>query len=189
MTPFIVHSGIAAPMLRDNIDTDQIIPSREMTSVSKIGLSDGLFAGERYVKARDINPSFILNQKPFDSASILLTGQNFGCGSSREHAVWALKEYGFRVIIAESFGDIFYNNCVRNGILPIQMRAEDISSFSGEVTVNLQNQTVNDTAFVIAKSDKAMLMEGLDMIGQTLIHQAEIEEFFTTDEAVRAWKY
>ena len=189
MTPFIEHNGIAAPMLHDNIDTDQIIPSREMTSVSKIGLSDGLFAGKRYVKGRDINPSFILNQKPFDGATILLAGKNFGCGSSREHAVWALKEYGFRVIIAESFGDIFYNNCVRNGIVPIQMRAGDIASLVGRVTVNLGNQTVNDIVFEIAQSDKVMLMEGLDMIGQTLIHEAEIEAFFKKDKAERAWKY
>ena len=114
MEKFQVHQGVAAPLLRINIDTDAIIPSREMKRVSKHGLGDGLFAAWRYTLpgGREPNPDFILNQSPFDQASILLAGTNFGCGSSREHAVWALVEYGIRAIIAPSFGSIFYNNCM-----------------------------------------------------------------------------
>jgi len=149
MILFTTHIGTAAPLIRDNIDTDQIIPSREMTSVSKTGLSDGLFAGQRYIEDRVENPEFILNQELYRGATILLSGKNFGCGSSREHAVWALKEYGFRVIIAESFGDIFYNNCVRNGILCVQLEGKIIASFGDIVSIDLPRQLVNQTPFDI----------------------------------------
>lgn len=189
MTPFTIHTGTAAPLIRDNIDTDQIIPSREMKSVSKTGLSDGLFAGQRYIKGRTENPDFILNQEAYRKATILLSGKNFGCGSSREHAVWALREYGFRVIIAESFGEIFYNNCVCNGILCAQMAAEFIASRNDIVKINLPEQTVDDVPFHIPQGDKKMLAEGLDGIGLTLQHEAEINQFFQRDKSERPWVY
>ena len=118
MEPFEQHTGIAVPLIQLNIDTDAIIPSREIKSVSKKGLEDGLFAEWRYLslKTRKENPEFILNQEPYRRASFILTGENFGCGSSREHAVWALYQWGVRVIVAPSFGSIFYNNCIQNGI-------------------------------------------------------------------------
>ena len=187
--PFNIHIGIAAPLIRDNIDTDQIIPSREMKSVSKTGLSDGMFAGERYISGREPNPDFVLNKIVYANATILLSGQNFGCGSSREHAVWALKEYGFRVIIAQSFGEIFYNNCVRNGILPIILKAKDIAGLPHQLTIDLPNQTIGGLSFDISAGDKAMLVDGLDVIAQTLDHEAEIELFFEKDKSDRPWIY
>ena len=118
---FEQHRGVAAPMVQANIDTDAIIPSREMKRVSKQGLGEGLFAGWRYseVGGREPNPDFVLNRPEYRGCSILLAGPNFGCGSSREHAVWALKEFGIRAILAPSFGAIFANNCIRNGLLPL----------------------------------------------------------------------
>ena len=187
--PFNIHIGIAAPLIRDNIDTDQIIPSREMKSVSKTGLSDGMFAGERYISGREPNPDFVLNKTVYANATILLSGQNFGCGSSREHAVWALKEYGFRAIIAQSFGEIFYNNCVRNGILPIVLAAELITKLPREVTIDLPAQTVAEFKFDMPEGDKKMLIDGLDMIAQTLEHEADISAFLDSDKVKRPWIY
>ena len=187
--PFNIHIGIAAPLIRDNIDTDQIIPSREMKSVSKTGLSGGMFAGERYVSGRKLNPDFVLNKTEYLDATILLSGQNFGCGSSREHAVWALKEYGFRAIIAQSFGEIFYNNCVRNGILPIILPAAIITKLPREVTIDLPAQTVAEFKFDMPEGDKKMLIDGLDMIAQTLEHEADISAFLDSDKVKRPWIY
>ncbi len=189
MRPFLTHTGIAVPLLNDNIDTDQIIPSREMKTVSKTGLAAGLFAGKRYIQGRTPNPDFAPNQAEFEGATILLAGKNFGCGSSREHAVWALKDFGFRAIIAQSFGEIFHNNCVRNGILPLQMQGKDILGLGRKITIDLPNQTVNGAAFDIDPGDKKMLIEGLDMIAQTLIHKAEIDMFFACDKIKNPWKY
>lgn len=189
MQPFTIHTGIAAPLLGDNIDTDQIIPSREMKTVSKTGLAVGLFAGQRYGEGLSPNPDFILNKTGFKDATILLSGKNFGCGSSREHAVWALKDYGFRAVIAESFGEIFYNNCVRNGIVPIQMSGADIAKMEKTLTIDLPKQQVSGVHFDIPEGDKEMLIEGLDMIGQTLEHASDIEAFFDRDKTENNWKY
>lgn len=189
MTPFTRHTGTAAPMLRDNIDTDQIIPSREMKTVSKTGLKGGLFAGQRYLEGRTPNPKFILNKDEYRDASIILSCQNFGCGSSREHAVWALKEYGFRAIIAESFGEIFYNNCVRNGILCVQLTAEQIAALGRSVSINLAEQTVNGIGFNLPEGDKAMLIGGLDPIAMTLQHQSDIDAHVAKDKRARSWVY
>ena len=189
MTPFTTHTGIAAPFLRDNIDTDQIIPSREMKSVSKTGLSDGMFAGQRYLTGRVPNPNFILNQSDYAPATILLSGQNFGCGSSREHAVWALKEYGFRAVIAQSFGEIFYNNCVRNGILPVQLSEDAITSLGQIVFIDLAAQTVDAHHFDIAPGNKYMLLNGLDPITLTLENEDEISAHFKSDKIKRPWLY
>ena len=187
--PFTQHTGIAAPLLENNIDTDQIIPSREMTSVSKTGLTDGLFAGQRYIESRTPNPDFILNQPEYAGATILLSGQNFGCGSSREHAVWALKEYGFRAVIAESFGEIFYMNCIRNGILPISLSADAIKELPREITIDLEAQRIGAISFEINQADKKMLLKGLDSIALTLKHKGDIEAFLVADKKQRPWIY
>jgi len=173
----------------DNIDTDQIIPSREMKSVSKTGLADGMFAGQRYTEGRTPNPEFILNKPGYSEATILLSGKNFGCGSSREHAVWALKEYGFRAIIAESFGEIFYNNCVRNGILPIILNAKKITDLPHEITIDLKAQSIADFKFDISEGDKKMLAGGLDAIALTLNHEPDILSFLEKDMKERPWIY
>lgn len=187
--PFTTHSGIAARLIRDNIDTDQIIPSREMKTVSKTGLANGLFAGQRYLSGRDPNPEFVLNQPPFDRASILLSGNNFGCGSSREHAVWALKDFGFRAIIAESFGEIFYNNCVRNGVLCTQLPRAEIAALGETVIIDLPEQRIDSFRFDIPESDKTMLVGGLDPIAMTLKHQADIDAHIANDKKLRPWVY
>ncbi|CAM3816900.1 3-isopropylmalate dehydratase small subunit [Litorimonas haliclonae] len=187
--PLTLHTGFAAPILRDNIDTDQIIPSREMKTVSKLGLGDALFAGQRYVKDRDEDPSFILNKPPFNKATIILSGENFGCGSSREHAVWALKDFGIRAVIAESFGDIFYKNCIVNGIAAIILPKEIIKSLGQKVTLNLPEQTVDGQHFQIAENDKRMLVEGLDAIALTEKFAEEISNYLKQDKSNRPWVY
>lgn len=187
--PFVTHMGVAAPLRRDNIDTDQIIPSREMKTVSKTGLSDGLFAGQRYLEGRTPNPDFVLNQPDYRDATVLLGGANFGCGSSREHAVWALKEYGIRAIIAESFGDIFHGNMIGNGLLPIQLSSEVIDQLPTEVEINLPNQTVCGHGFEINAGAKRRLVEGLDAIAETLQLQDRIEAWLQRDREERPWVY
>lgn len=191
MTGFKTHTGIAAPLLRDNIDTDQIIPSREMKRVSKDGLGEGLFAGQRYMTpgSRDLNPDFILNRPSYSGATVILSGQNFGCGSSREHAVWALKNFGICVIIAESFGEIFYNNCITNGVLPVQLNKTQIAQLGKTTEINLVQQTVDTFEFDINAASKRMLLEGLDAISLTLEHQDRIHAFIDTDKKQRPWVY
>lgn len=204
MEPFVSHSGIAAPLLRINIDTDAIIPSREMKRVSREGLGEGLFANWRYrdVAAREEDPEFVLNREPFRHATILLAGENFGCGSSREHAVWALKDFGFRAVIAPGFGSIFYGNCVRNGILPVRLAEPDIEAIAlhvdaeptQQVTIDLPSQTVTDAAgadypFDIGAGDKEMLLEGLDPIAKTMKLDEQIRAFRERDRADRPWIY
>ncbi|RVT90994.1 3-isopropylmalate dehydratase small subunit [Sphingomonas crocodyli] len=200
MTPFSMLSATAAPLLRNNVDTDAIIPSREMKSVGKTGLADGLFAGWRYtaIGSRDPNPDFILNQPDFADAAILLSGENFGCGSSREHAAWALAEYGFRVVIAPSFNPIFRGNCVRNGIVPVEADAAaiaaDLEAVPGPLKVDLPNQTVTAPSgrswtFAIEDEGKTMLLGGLDAIDLTLTRKAEIAAFHDRDRKARPWVY
>jgi len=205
MDKFTVHRGVAAPLLRPNIDTDAIIPSREMKRVSKVGLSEGLFAGWRYMEqtSRTLNPEFVLNQPEYEGTSILLAGSNFGCGSSREHAVWALKEYGIRAIIAPSFGTIFRNNCVRNGILPVVLDQVDVQALADNMRSNPQHRTVTidlnakhvDAAlgcsfgFEIPDNDREMLLEGLDPITLTLKRSEEIADFQQLDRLLRPWIY
>lgn len=200
---FETHMGRAAVILRDNIDTDQIIPSREMKTVGRQGLSAGLFAGWRYLEpnSRDIDPSFVLNQAEQIGTSVLISGANFGCGSSREHAAWALKEYGIRVIVAKSFGEIFHGNCVRNGILPVTLTEEDVVRLASldapiDVSVNLQSQSVScpqlpdwTREFEITQFAKKLLIEGLDPIALTLRDAANIEAFFAQDQKDRPWVY
>lgn len=205
MEPFIRLTAVAAPLIRANIDTDAIIPSREMRSVGKTGLADGLFAGWRYtaIGGREPDPAFVLNQPVYAAARILLTGANVGCGSSREHAAWALAEYGFRAIVAPSFNPIFHGNCVRNGIVPVVLPADAIAALAeavssdppaAQLTVDLPMQSVTSPfgvtyRFDIAGEAKAMLIGGLDAIDLTLRHRAEIAAFVAVDRAARGWVY
>lgn len=204
MEKFTRLTAIAAPLLRINVDTDAIIPSREMKKVSKVGLKDGLFAGWRYRDpvARSEDPDFVLNRPPYRDARILLTGLNFGCGSSREHAVWALHEWGIRCIIAPSFGAIFYGNCVRNGILPIVLDAARVEALAAQVerapaqplTVDLVAGTItmpddSSVGFDVPPADREMLLEGLDAIAVTLKRSAGIDAFQAADRARRPWIY
>lgn len=205
MKAFTQHTGVAAALLRVNIDTDAIIPSREMKTVTKRGLAPGLFAGWRYQKpgSRELNPDFILNQPAYANTSIILAGANFGCGSSREHAVWALAEYGIRAIIAPSFGVIFYNNCIRNGILPIVLDEATIQELANtcasdpeqqQITIDLtrkqlstpDSETIN---FNIENGHREMLLNGLDAIGMTELQMLLIDEFIALDRDKRNWAY
>jgi 3-isopropylmalate/(R)-2-methylmalate dehydratase small subunit len=150
VTSHSAFRGIAAPLMRINVDTDAIIPSREMKRVSKTGLAEGLFANWRYLDpgAREPNPDFILNQAPFDRASILLAGSNFGCGSSREHAVWALGEWGIRAVIAPSFGSIFAANCLNNGLLPVRLDEQAVGAIAAEV---MEDPLANQVTVVLGE--------------------------------------
>ncbi len=193
MTPFHTPlTSIVAPLLRDNVDTDAIIPSREMISTGKTGLADGLFAPWRYTDAtlRTPAPEFVLNRPEFANARILAGGANFGCGSSREHAVWALAEWGVVCIIGESFAPIFSNNCVRNGVLPVVLGKAAIAALAGrEVVVDLEAQTVDGHRFDIDAEAKTMLLEGLDPIDLTLKHRTAIATWQAADCAERPWVY
>ena len=196
MKPLTSFVSKAIPLIRDNIDTDIIIPSREMKSVSKTGLADGLFAGWRYTEigGREPREDFVLNAPEYEGAQILLAGQNVGCGSSREHAAWALAEFGIRVIIAPSFNPIFYGNCIRNGILPIRGCAQALAKVGGEIEVNLNDCTIRDStgsrcSFQIEDEARTMLLEGLDPIDLTLKRASNIAAFRKDDRAARPWIY
>jgi 3-isopropylmalate/(R)-2-methylmalate dehydratase small subunit len=205
MIPLVTHDGIAAPLIRDNIDTDAIIPSREMKTTGKTGLADGLFAGWRYMSAdsRTPNPDFVLNQPRYAGATILLGGVNFGCGSSREHAVWALAEFGIRTVIAPSFAPIFFGNCVRNGILPAVLDASALTEIAAAVEADpaanrlyldlpAQSLSLPDGRawiFPIDAEAKAMLVEGLDAIDLTFKLDGAIAAFHVRDRKARRWIY
>lgn len=205
MNKFTKLTAIAAPLLRINVDTDAIIPSREMKRVSKAGLGNGLFAGWRYTEpgSRNENPDFILNREPYRRAKILLSGANFGCGSSREHAVWALAEWGIRAVIAPSFGAIFFGNCVRNSILPVILPDERVKTLAALVAEDPENNRIKidlqqcivtgpdrqTDSFDIAPADRKMLLEGLDAIAVTMQHDVEILAFQARDRLKRPWIY
>ena len=193
MIPFTQHSGKAVRLAHDNIDTDQIIPSREMKSVSKTGLKDGLFAGWRYTEAgsRERVADFPLNAVP--DATIIISGKNFGCGSSREHAVWALKEFGIRAVLAEGFGEIFYGNCVNNGVAAITLPKDELDALGPWVEINLVERRIvsNDVAveFSFADADHDRLVRGLDAVGMTLELDSEIAAWTERDRKARGWAY
>jgi 3-isopropylmalate/(R)-2-methylmalate dehydratase small subunit len=194
MTPFTTLSALAVPLLADNIDTDAIIPSREMTSTGRTGLADGLFAPWRYVEGRVPNPEFVLNQPEFSSAQIIAGGANFGCGSSREHAVWALAEYGIRCVIAPGFAPIFAANCIRNGLLPLVLPRAVVERLAArEVAIDLAAQVLScggeSHSFAIDPEAKDMLLEGLDAIDLTLKSQGAIAAWTHADRAARPWIY
>lgn len=193
MKPFTKHTGIAAPLDRVNIDTDMIIPKQFLRKIERTGFGVHLFHELRYsdYEGTKENPQFVLNQTPYRHATVLLTRDNFGCGSSREHAPWALSDFGFRVIIAPSFADIFYNNCVKNGILLVPLKSEDVESLfqevqkkpGAEITADLLAQTVVSPSgkqfkFEITDFNKTCLLKGLDQIGWT----QQFEEKITTYE-------
>ena len=193
-TPFTTLISVAAPLIEDNIDTDIIIPSREMKSTGKTGLAAGLFAGRRYTQGRTENPDFVLNQPAFRTAAILLTGDNFGCGSSREHAVWALAEHGIRAVIAPSFSPIFAGNASRGGVLPLVLPRTTIAALAGEtITIDLPAQTVTSGVavhrFAIDAEARAMLIGGLDAIDLTLQSADRIAAWQARNRAARPWVY
>ena len=207
MKPFTQHQGVCAPILINNVDTDQIIPSREMNRVSKLGLGEGLFAGWRYqydgTQKIGANPEFVLNKPEYANTSILLSASNFGCGSSREHAVWALSDYGIRVVIAESFGRIFRNNCARNGVLAITQDKDTIRMLHEQtqakpqtqrVTVDLVSLTITapngqTAAFDMPAFDREMLLKGLDYVAYTLQYEPDISRFVEADKKQRPWAH
>ncbi|TAE83049.1 MAG: 3-isopropylmalate dehydratase small subunit [Alphaproteobacteria bacterium] len=187
MTPFITLEAIAAPLTLQNIDTDMIIPKQFLKTIKRTGLSEGLFFEMRYDVSGKKIENFILHRAPFDQAQIIVAGDNFGCGSSREHAPWALLDYGIRCIIAPTFADIFYNNCFKNGILPIALPQAHVDSLSAhaatgeKIAIDLPNQTITAGAltirFELDMARKTCLLEGLDDIGLTEAHLDAISAF------------
>ena len=184
MQPFQKISTIVIPFDKVNVDTDQIIPKQFLKLVQKTGFGEFLFFNWRYDENKNPDPKFILNDPMYKDSKILVAGDNFGCGSSREHAVWALQDYGFSVIIAPSFADIFYSNCFKNGILPItlsQKRVEQLQNIDSKVTVDLESQTITTNSetisFDIDPHKKKILLEGLDDIALTLQYEDKITEF------------
>jgi len=205
-TPLARLTAVAAPLMRDNVDTDAIIPSREMKTVGKTGLADGLFAGWRYqsVGSRVPEPAFVLNDAAYAGARILLSGRNFGCGSSREHAVWALAEYGFRAILAASFAPIFEANCLRNGILPARLAREEIEQLAQlatrpealrPITIDVEQGSIQCAEltlhFFLDAEAREMLITGRDAIGLTLADggAATIDAWLEADTHRRPWIY
>jgi len=193
MKRFNTLTSITIPLDRANIDTDAIIPKQFLKSIKRSGFGPNLFDEWRYLdhgevgmdnSKRPINPDFVLNDPQYEDAQILLTRMNFGCGSSREHAPWALEDFGFRAIIAPSFADIFYNNCFKNGILPIVLSSEIVDSlfaYQGEIVINLEEQSVktedNIYNFEVDAERKRRLINGLDDIGLTLQYEDQIRSF------------
>jgi 3-isopropylmalate/(R)-2-methylmalate dehydratase small subunit len=209
MDAFRIHRGLVVPMARDNIDTDAIIPKQFLKSIARTGFGENLFDAWRYLdhgepgmdpKSRRPNPDFVLNQPRYRGASILVAGKNFGCGSSREHAPWALLQYGFRAVIAESYADIFYNNCFKNGLLPIVLPAVDVERISHDaslgngysLTIDLDRQIVLDpqnrvSPFEVESFRKYCLLNGFDDIGLTLRHAELIRSFEAVHLSKRPW--
>lgn len=190
MQPFRIHTGLAVPLDRDNVDTDQIIPKQFLKSIERTGFGKNLFFDWRYLSDGTPDPAFVLNEPRYAGASILIAGKNFGCGSSREHAPWALADYGFRAVIAPSFADIFRNNCLKNGLLTVALPDQAVEHFKHcavevngyRVTVNLERQLVLDdesfsAPFSIDEFARRCLLEGLDDIGLTLQHEAAIAAY------------
>jgi len=211
MQAFTTHKGIVAPLDRSNVDTDAIIPKQYLKSVKRTGFGPTAFDDWRYLdpgepgmdhSQRRKNPDFVLNREPFDQATILLARENFGCGSSREHAVWALTDFGFRAVIAPSFADIFFNNSFKNGLLPIALKEEEVDSIFKAVAahpgmqleIDLPNQVVKapdgaEYSFEIDSFRKHCLIEGLDDIALTLEHADKIKSYETAQMAKTPWLF
>ena len=211
MKKYTIETGIACPLDRANVDTDLIIPKQFLKSIKRTGFGDNLFDELRYldegylgqyIKKKKKNPNFVLNQERYQGASILLARDNFGCGSSREHAPWALNEYGFRTVIAPSFADIFYNNCFKNGMLPVILSEKDVDELFKEcfanigyqLTVDLENQKVispsgKEYPFEVDAFRKHCLLNGLDDIGLTLQNADDILAFEAKAKAERPWVF
>ncbi|HUK46550.1 MAG TPA: 3-isopropylmalate dehydratase small subunit [Terriglobales bacterium] len=200
MQPFRKHNGKVAPLYRANIDTDQIIPKQFLKRIEKTGFGEFLFNDWRRKPDGTQEPKFVLNQPQYAGASILVAAKNFGCGSSREHAVWALADYGFRAVIAPSFADIFANNCVKNGVLTVVLKANETEEIASraedsnyQLTVDLEQCSVRDDAgfsarFSIDEFTRHCLLEGLDDIGLTLQREAEISAYESRHPVPAAWK-
>ncbi len=209
MNPFRIHTGLVAPIDRENVDTDAIIPKQFLKSIRKTGFGPNLFDAWRYLDpgepgqdpaSRRINPDFVLNQARYQGASVLLARRNFGCGSSREHAPWALDQYGFHALIAPSYADIFYNNCFKNGLLPIRLAEHEVARLFDEVaafvgyslTVDLERQVVrkpdgSELAFDVEPFRKFCLLGGFDDIGLTLRHADKIRAFEAERLLAKPW--
>lgn len=211
MKAFTLHQGLVASLDRANVDTDAIIPKQFLKSIKRSGFGPNAFDEWRYLdhgepgmdnSKRPLNPDFVLNQARYQGASILLTRENFGCGSSREHAPWALEDYGFRAIIASSYADIFFNNCFKNGLLPIVLSESIVDSLfkaveahpGYQLTVDLETQTVNTPdgqvyGFEVDAVRKHNLLHGLDDIGLTLQHVDAIKAFESTHKQAQPWLF
>ena len=202
MDPFITVTGLVAPLDRLNVDTDQIIPKQYLKTVKRTGLKEGLFFDWRHTPDGVPDPTFFMNQPRFSGVSILLGRENFGCGSSREHAPWALLDYGIRCVIAPSFADIFYNNCFQNGMLPVVLPEGDINVLFDAVNatkgyqlaVNLDAQTITtpegkQLEFTIDPFRKSCLLNGFDTIGLTLQHEGDIAAYEVKRKVVASWLF
>jgi 3-isopropylmalate/(R)-2-methylmalate dehydratase small subunit len=200
MEKFTVLEGVAAPLRAINVDTDAIIPKQYLKTIKRTGLAAGLFAEKRYRDDGTENPDFVLNKPAYRSAKILVAGDNFGCGSSREHAPWALMDFGISCVISTSFGDIFYNNCFKNGVLPIVVKAQDLEKLfddaergaNARLTIDLARQEIHGPdggtiRFDIDPHRKHCLLNGLDDIAQTLVKQDKIARFEEEAKAARPW--
>ena len=199
MEPFHTHTGLAVPLDRDDVDTDQIIPKQFLKRIERTGYGDFLFYDWRYLSPEKPRPDFVLNNPRYRGASVLIAGRNFGCGSSREHAAWALADYGIRVVIASTFADIFRNNAGKNGLLAVVLKPEEVAELTKRVqtkegyrlTVSLEEMTVKDDAgfrakFQIESFTRYCLLEGLDDIGLTLRYQSQIEAYEKTRQG-KSW--
>ena len=200
MEKFNTFKGIAAPFNILNVDTDKIIPKQFLTTIKRTGLGKHVFDEMRYKKDGSENPNFVLNQKPYDNSNILIAGDNFGCGSSREHAPWALKDFGIKCIISTSFADIFYNNSFKNGLLPIMVTKDERDALledakdkeNPEIEIDLQNQEIRrpnggKIKFKIDPFRKKCLLEGLDDIGLTELHENKIKSFEESRSTKHPW--
>ena len=202
MEKFTTITGVAAPLDMLNIDTDMVIPKQYLTTVKRTGLGKGLFHEMRYDADGNENPDFVLNQPAYRDSKILVTGENFGCGSSREHAPWALLDFGIRCVIAPSFADLFYYNCFKNGILPIILAPEDMKKIMDDaerganatLTIDLENQTIQgpdggEIKFEIDEFKKHCLLNGLDDIALTMKNEDKIADFEDGQKTTQPWLY
>jgi len=199
MKPFTRLDARAAPLDIANVDTDQIIPARYLKTVERTGLGKGLFAAMRYEADGSLKPEFVLNQAEYASAGVLIAGDNFGCGSSREHAPWALLDFGIRCVISTSFADIFYNNCFNNGLLPIVLAEDEVRSLMDEArggnhvfSIDLEAKTVTlpsgrVVSFDLDAGRQEKLVKGLDAIGETLQHVSSIDDFEAQRRLTQPW--
>ena len=199
MDKFTTLEGVAAPLKIINVDTDMIIPKQYLKTIKRTGLGVALFSEMRYNEDGTENPDFVLNKPAYRKSEILIAGDNFGCGSSREHAPWALEDYGFRVVVAPSFADIFYNNCFQNGLLPVVLKAEEVAQLMDEarggnhvVSVDLETQTVTSPSgkvfhFQIDPQRKQKMLKGLDAIGETLIKVDSIDTYEMKRALAQPW--
>ncbi|MCA3280814.1 MAG: 3-isopropylmalate dehydratase small subunit [Roseomonas sp.] len=202
MQAFTKLTGIAAPLPKANVDTDQIIPARFLKSISRLGFGKNLFANFRFKEDGSENSDFVLNQEPYRKAEVLIAFENFGCGSSREHAPWALLDFGIRCVIAPDFADIFHNNCFKNGVLPVRLPREVCEKLmedakmggNARISVDLERQVVvrpngEEIPFQIDPLRRHLMLNGLDDIGQTMQHAPAIDSFESRQRASQPWLY